>query len=333
MEPVESKVLNSIRRGQFKQLDLYLRHNYELKIVSKDGRNGLFFAMDIADARKRRRMIRFCLDHGIDPLHREKDHGYTPLHEAIARQQLDSVQILLANAGGEIDWRALDKRGRTLLHQAVEANDASIVKELVLGMTHYGISVDIPDRNGLTPFLLATKLHLREIAQILIDKGHASRQQCDTSMHHSVQEWQMIGLKEHREEVRNRLRQEIENAMQAGKINQVKKLKHVYYSPVLSTSSLSLSKNDSSHQYSRQSMARLSSLNGKSSTPIHEMIDQLRGGEIPETYVSSVTDEQVFHVESITSSTSSLPALPSNTRHHQSTHTLNALVDLFQVVQ
>ena len=124
----ESEIFHAIRHSQYKQLALFIRHNYNLNVTTKDGRNGLFFAFDISDACKRCRMIRFCLDHGIDALQKENINGYTVLHEAIARQQLDSVQLLLAEVGGEIDWRSFDVRGRTILHQAVESNNVTIVE-------------------------------------------------------------------------------------------------------------------------------------------------------------------------------------------------------------
>ena len=326
MELADSKVHSAIRRGQFKQLALYLRHGYELNVITKDGRNGLFFALDIGDARRRRRMIRFCLDHGMEALQREHTYDYTPLHEAIARQQYDSVQLLLANAGGEVDWRAFDKRGRTILHQAVEGNNLPIIEALIRVMSHFGVSVDIPDRSGLTPFLLATKLHLPDVAQILVEKGHASRQQGDLPSHRTVDEWQMIGIDEHRSLVRHQLRQEIENAMQEGKLNRVKKLKRVYYSPLLNTSSRS----ESTRRESLQSLTTMSSSNLRTSMSINELIDQLSDGEIPETYASSIPDEQTFHLKPPPSS--SLPPVSSNARPRPAALTLHALVDLFQVV-
>jgi len=331
MQLLQFKVLNAIRQSQYKQLELFIRHNYNLNVITKDGRNGLFFALDISDARKRRRMIRFCLDHGIDALHKENINGYTPLHEAIARQQVDSVQLLLANAGGEINWRSFDVRGRTILHQAVESNNVSIVEALVTVMNHYGVSVDIPDKNGLSPYLLATKLHLREIAEILVNKGHASRQQSDIQTHRTANDWEIAGIEEHRLFVRDKLQQEIDKAMSEGKINKVRKLKRIYYSPLL------LSTNEPSRRDSLLSMTTISDLNIKSSVLINEMIDRLPEGDIPESFLSSIPDEKTFHLENIPQSPtqtvqSSLPPI-TVTRQRQPTLTLNALVDLFQVVQ
>lgn len=331
MQLLEFKVLNAIRQSQYKQLALFIRHNYNLNVKTEDGRNGLFFALDISDPRKRRRMIRFCLDNGIDALQKETTNGYTPLHEAIARQQVDSVQLLLANAGGEIDWRSFDIRGRTILHQAVESNNVSILESLINVMNHYAVSVDIPDKTGLTPYLLATKLHLREMAQILLNKGHASRQQSDLQTHRTANDWEIAGIEEHRLFVRDKLQQEIDKAMKEGKITKVKKLKRIYYSSVLSST------DEPTRRDSLLSMTTISGLNFKSSLSINEMIDRLPEGDIPQSFVSSIPDEKTFHLEhnpQLSQPVSSaLPPISSTARQRQPTLTLNALVDLFQVVQ
>ncbi len=310
---------------------MFIRHKYNLNVKTEDGRNGLFFALDISDPRQRRRMIKFCLDHGIDPLQKDSLHGYTPLHEAIARQQVDSVQLLLANISGEIDWRSFDVHGRTILHQAVESNNVAILEALMNVMNHYGVSVDIPDKNGLTPYLFATKLHLREMAQILLKKGHASRRQCDLLTHRSANDWEIVGIEAHSLFVRDKLQHEINKAMNEGKINKVKKLKRIYDSQLFSSTN-----EPRIRRNSLLSSSSMSGLNIKSSMPINEIIDRFPGGVIPNSYVASEQDKQTFHLEhslsSLQPASTSLPPI-STTRRHRQTLTVNALVDLFQVVQ
>lgn len=331
MTLLETKVLSAIHHAQYKQLALFIRHKYNLNVKTEDGRNGLFFALDITDSRQRRRMIKFCLDHGIDPLQKEILHGYTPLHEAIARQQLDSVQLLLANASGEIDWRSFDSHGRTILHQAVESNNAPILEELINVMNHYGVSVDIPDKYGLTPYLLATKLHLRDMAEILVKKGHASRRQCDLPTHRTANDWEIVGIEAHSLFVRDKLQHEINNAMNEGKINKVKKLKRIYDTQLFS------SINQPIRRSSSLSTSSISGLNVKSSMPIKDMIDRFPEGVVPNSYVTSEHDDKTFQIEhgglpNLQTTSLSLPPI-STTRRHRPTLTVNALVDLFQVVQ
>ena len=290
-DPLASEIFQAIRHCQYQRLALYLRHNYNLNVTSNDGRNGLFFALDIPDELKRKRMIQFCLDHGVDPLQKESTHGYTVLHEVIDRQQLDLFQILLAEVYGDLDWRVFDTRGRTILHQAVESNNATILEALVSTMMRFKVSVDVLDKNGLTPYLLAVKLHLPEMANILLNKGHASRQQSDLQMHRTAQEWQIAGAKESQSIFRKKLRYDINDAMTEGKINRVKKLKELYYAP------LHASKNDFLRRYSFLSTTTGSGLNYR---PINEMLDRLHQGDRPESFLNSrATDQPPMHLNSL----------------------------------
>jgi hypothetical protein len=320
---LESEIFYAIRHCQYKQLALYLRHNYKLTIRSKDGRNGLFHALDINNSHKRCRMIRYCLDHGIDPLQKEYVHGYTVLHEAIARQQVDSFQIILPEVSGELDWRAFDNHGQTILHQAVEVNNARILEGLIAILNRYNISVDLVDKNGLTPYLLARKLHLLEMADILHKKGHASRLKCDQQTHRSAREWEDVGLRENHLILRKKLREEINDAMRKGKINKAQRLKKIYQP------TFALPVNENQRRESYLSLTSRSGANTKSSLSINEMIDRLSEGDKPESYVNSRTDNQTFYIERLVPTT--LPPIARN--RADSTFNVNSLMDLIQIAQ
>jgi hypothetical protein len=316
----ESEIFNAIQHSQYTQLALYLRHNYKLNITTKDGRNGLFYALDIHNSYKRCRMLRYCLNHGMNPLQKEYINGYTVLHEAIARQQIDSFQLLLPEVSGELDWRSLDNHGQTILHQAVEANNATILENLIAIMNRYNISVDIVDKNGLTPYLLARKLHLLEMAEILFKKGHASRQKCDMQTHRSAREWEDFGLRENHLILRKKLRDEIHDAMRKGKINKVQELKKIYQ-PL---SSLFIDEKQRREFY--LATTSRSGANTKSSLSINEMIDRLADGDQPASFVHSGTDKQTFYTER--------PLPPINTLpRHQVNPSFNSLMGLFQIAQ
>jgi ankyrin repeat protein len=317
------KIFDAIQYSQYKTFALYLRHQYNLNVVSKDGRNGLFYALNIDDPYKRSRMIKFCLDHGINPLQKDKINGYTVLNETIARQQMDSFQLLLGEVSGEIDWNSFDKHGRTILHQAVEANSIPVLTALIRIMNRYYISVDVLDKNGLTPYLLAIKLHLRDMSEILLKQGHASRQKCDSQTHRTAHEWENIGMKENNLFIRRKLRQEIDDAMRKGQITKVNKLKQVYYS----TSSAI---NEKMRRDSYLTMTTRSGLHTKSSLSINEMIDRLSEGDQPESYIVSRKDDEIFHFEHILPT--SLPPLTNLKRHHPNL-SFNSLTDLFQIAQ
>lgn len=313
---LELEIFDAIRHCQYKKLALYLRHNYNINVISKDGRNGLFYALDVPQSYRRCRMIQYCLDHGMKPLQRETINGYTVLEETIARQQIDSFQLLLGEVSGEIDWRAFDNRGRTILHQAVEVNNTIILEDLLAILNRYSISVDIPDKNGLTPYLLARKLHLLDMADMLLKKGHASRLKADLQTHRSAREWESIGLRENHLFLRKKLRDEINTAMRNGKINKVHSLKKIY-NPM---SSLSI--NEKLRRDSYITLTTRSGANTKSCLSINEMVDPIPDVEKPLPHVSNRLDHQ--HAR--------LPPLNTHRRHGLN-GSFNSLVDLLQIAQ
>ncbi|CAF1096509.1 unnamed protein product, partial [Didymodactylos carnosus] len=287
-----SLILDAIRHNQYKQLALYIRHNYDLNVKTKDGRNGLFIALDIQEPIKRTRMLKFLLDNGLNPTHIEYNYGYTVLNEAIYRQQIDSVNLLLAYFGGEVDFRRYDHRGRTILHQAVETNNPSILESLINVMNHYRISVDILDENGLTPYLLATKLHLREMANILVKKGRASRQQSDAKLHKNANDWELEGIEEHRLLELERLKNEINDALKAGRIVKAKRLRAAHILPIIKMNASDISRDEISQHLLSDSFVDTSrdkdtsvmsidhhqSLQSLKVTPIHQFINMTPEG-------------------------------------------------------
>jgi len=76
--------------------------------------------------------------------------GPPPFREPSNREPLDAVKVLLA-AGANANAKAPD--GSTLLHQAVQARQVAIVKELVAA----GAKLDAVNKDNLTPLLLAEK--------------------------------------------------------------------------------------------------------------------------------------------------------------------------------
>lgn len=326
-DPLAFEIFQAIRHCQYQRLSLYLRHNYNLNVTSKDGRNGLFFALDIENPDKRARMLRFCLEHGIDALQRDSIHNYTPLHETIDRQQMDSFEILLADVRGEFDWRSFDNRGRTILHQTIESNNIIMLEALILEMNRYKVSVDMCDKNGLTPYLLAVKLHLLDMANLLLTKGHASRQQCDLQMHLTAQQWEIAGIREQQTSLKKKLRYDIADAMKQGKINRVKQLKELYYSPLISFGS---------DTYRRHSFLSTTTGSGFYHRPINEMLEQLTQGEIPESFVGSQTElsstKPVKSLPPLITRQKPRPSFATSMRHrHGRNEKYHSLTDLDQI--
>ena len=76
--------------------------------------------------------------------------GPPPFRESANREPLEALRVLLA-AGANPNAKAPD--GATLLHQAVQAKQVPIIRELVAA----GAKLDATNKNNLTPLLLAEK--------------------------------------------------------------------------------------------------------------------------------------------------------------------------------
>lgn len=315
IDPIAKQIFDAIELSQFHLLTMYQRQKYNLNVTNCEGRNGLFFALNINESGKRMRMIRFCLELGIDPLHRDLVNGYAPLHEAIARQQNDSFEIIFDEVKGEFDWNTLDNRGQTILHQTVETNNLLIMDSLLTTMIHYKVSVDLADKNGLTPYLLAVRLHLTDMANLLLRKGRASRQISDSQLHRSAQEWQLAGYQEDRSNARIQIRQQIDQAMKQGKINQVKQLKSLLGLPTISNK----------NNLHRSSLWSMTTGSGTYSRSINEMMDLLPHGERPGRFVRSRADGH----GSLTQ-LDSLPPIHEN-RFYQRNQKYHSLTNLDQI--
>jgi ankyrin repeat protein len=76
--------------------------------------------------------------------------GPPPFREASNREPLEAIKVLIA-AGANANAKAPD--GATLLHQAVQARQVGIIRELVAA----GARLDAVNKDNLTPLLLAEK--------------------------------------------------------------------------------------------------------------------------------------------------------------------------------
>ena len=87
----------------------------------------------------------------------------------------------------------------TALHHATIQGHLEVVRLLVSVMDKYRLSVDITDKQGLTPFIYAKRLGYFSVAQVLLREGHCSSKQFDDDVHKSVDDWTEIGLTERRQ--------------------------------------------------------------------------------------------------------------------------------------
>jgi ankyrin repeat protein len=95
-----------------------------------------------------------------------KELGYTRLHVAVERQELDEVRRLLRE---KANVNATSCIGATPLHLAAASGDAAVVREL-LGA---GAALDPRDAEGLTAVQIAIEFRHFDVAALLVQRGCA----------------------------------------------------------------------------------------------------------------------------------------------------------------
>jgi ankyrin repeat protein len=145
--------------GQLGLLRLLLKHLGEdvLTIKGEDGWTPLHSAAFAT--RGSAEVIAFLLQSGAD-CNAATDGGETPLSNAIRRNNVPVVLMLLKHSGGH-GLNDRDEEGRTLLHMACNRGYAEIVRALLLaGANHW-----LTDQAGNRPFDLARD-RCREVIQV-----------------------------------------------------------------------------------------------------------------------------------------------------------------------
>jgi len=134
-------------------------------------------------------IVKYLVDHGVNVNLERNPHRHTPLYQAVIKPSLEIVEYLVEHGARidvvtrsnetilnyaiingpsgnlplirylvenlHMDINTQDKYGKTPLHNAIERGDINYVKYLV----DHGAGLDIPDRNGITPWNLGLNFY------------------------------------------------------------------------------------------------------------------------------------------------------------------------------
>ncbi|XP_013382462.1 uncharacterized protein LOC106153176 [Lingula anatina] len=193
---LQGGIFHAISRERFKQVRLLVEKglNVNIKNAGENGKTPLIASLLIENAEKRERMFKFLMNHGANPL--ECDYsGRDALAWACILGRCKAAEAILQDTRGEINLHHGDRDGLTALHYSTMYGHEDCVKLVATTFNKYGLSLDIADNNGLTPYLHAKKLGFREIATFLFQQG-ASPYKCDTKNNMTAEQWAAIGLQE-----------------------------------------------------------------------------------------------------------------------------------------
>lgn len=115
----------------------------------------------------------------------------------------------------EVDVNRKDLDGLTALHHAVVGGHLEVVRILCCAMRKYGLSFEVVDPLGLTPFLCACRYGRHDIASLLAASG-ANVSGADGQRFLGADDWTKIGKQEQRNRFRKELRHKISHFMIKG---------------------------------------------------------------------------------------------------------------------
>ena len=162
----------------------------------------LISALRIDDEEKRGKMFNFLVKKGADCGGRDPATRRSILSCACALGRVEQVVKILEMCKGDIDFQKGDDSGMVPLHHAVSSGNYETVQLIVKAMDKYRLSVDISDKNGLTPYLYAKRLGLFGISNLLVTEGRACPYQFDTVTYKSADEWSELGMRERKRKAR-----------------------------------------------------------------------------------------------------------------------------------
>ena len=136
------------------------------------------------------RLARALLNAGADPTMRDAT-GANALHLAVKERRLGLVELLLEN--NDVDLGARDHAGLTVLHYLAFGN-ATMAELVVDAARRFHVSVDVLNREGLTPLQLACCVGNLAVAQVLAVRGRASLTMRDPRTHRTARDWMEFRL-------------------------------------------------------------------------------------------------------------------------------------------
>ncbi|RUS81074.1 hypothetical protein EGW08_011160 [Elysia chlorotica] len=207
----------AVIKGNVNKVKHQLSRGHNIHSKNDYGMSPLVAALHIEDDARRARMFSLLLEKGCPYKSRDTSHDRPVLHWACVLGQVEQVKTLLEETAGDINLSEKDGEGYTALHHAVKIGNLPIAQSLVDYHVRFGVSVDLPDKMGLTPYIHARRLGYRDVAAILREQGLASLGHGD-NLFRSPREWSQIGKFERKKAIELSIHDQVNAAKVMGKL-------------------------------------------------------------------------------------------------------------------
>ncbi|KAK7111792.1 uncharacterized protein [Littorina saxatilis] len=225
-----NSLFHSVLKGRVRGTRLLLDRGTSVNGRNDYGYSVLTAALHVDDDKRRGKLFKMLIDSGADPHFKDSTFNRSVLHWTCILGRTEQIKVLLNEVGGDLNLQDKDNDSYTALHHAVMAGHITIVTLLVDMHRKFGISVDVPDKMGLTPYLHAKRLGYRDVAEYLHTEGHASLGHGDMKFR-LPREWSQIGRFERQKAIEIQTQEVINFAKIKGKITHVRHMEGSMGSP------------------------------------------------------------------------------------------------------
>lgn len=195
-EQVGLQAFDGIQLDHFTRVRFFLKNGMNPNMRDSQKRTLLMCSCNVANERTALRFVNLLLKHKAR-IELADINGLNALHHAVLCGHKKVVARFL-EFSGNFDLNGQDNEGNTALMLAALTKNFVMAEQIIQVLRRYDLSVDISNKQGITPLIQATMLGENEISKCLIVLGKASEQIRDKHFRKSASEWERMGAKRDR---------------------------------------------------------------------------------------------------------------------------------------
>lgn len=142
----------AIEKGFYEIAKMLIEKGADVNAINNRGRAPIHYTENL-------KVLKMLIEKGANINEKDKESGWTPLHFAVTRQNMEEIVEYLITNGADVNAKSFD--GSTALHLRLYA------KRLIAA----GADVNAKDNHGNTPLHYAYIHHIKDAAEPLINAG------------------------------------------------------------------------------------------------------------------------------------------------------------------
>lgn len=180
---------DAISQRRFKQVYFLMNYGVDLNTRNISGKTALMQLCELEPEETATVLAKALVKRGAQ-IELTDRKGRNSLVYAILHQRKKLSSYFLEEAITNYDVNAKDFDGNTALSHAAAIGNLEIIRSIVRLLKKFRLSVDVPNNNGETPLMRATKLGHISCAKFILSEGKASKYMRDNSRWRTALEWE-----------------------------------------------------------------------------------------------------------------------------------------------